>query len=97
MPCRVHFRTRVLEEHFPAGRCKARPNHLFNPTLDRSVVSLPLQSSPSSAAQQGVRARSTFGWVAPYPIMVARFGVVTRAYRCHRQNHRARGESRVQA
>ena len=44
MPCRVHFRTRVREEHLPAGRCKARSNHLFNPTLDRSVVSLPLHS-----------------------------------------------------
>ena len=44
MPCRVHFRTRVQEEALRAVRCKARPNHLFNPTLDRSVVSLPLHS-----------------------------------------------------
>ena len=44
MPCRAHFGTRVREEHLPALRCEARPNHLFNPTLDRSVVSLPLHS-----------------------------------------------------
>ena len=44
MPCRAPFRTRVQEEHWRALRCKARPNHLFNPTLDRSVVSLPLHS-----------------------------------------------------
>ena len=44
MPCRVHFGTRVLIEPLRAGRYKARPNHLFNPTLDRSVVSLPLHS-----------------------------------------------------
>ena len=42
MPCRVHFRTRVREQRLPAGRCEARSNHLFNPTLDRSVVPLPL-------------------------------------------------------
>ena len=44
MPCRIHFRTRVREQRLRAVRCKARPNHLFNPTLDRSVVSLPLHS-----------------------------------------------------
>ena len=44
MQCRVHFGTHVREEHLAALRCKARPNHLFNPTLDRSVVSLPLHS-----------------------------------------------------
>ena len=44
MPCRAHFRTRVPEKTLRAGRCEARPNHLFNPTLDRSVASLPLHS-----------------------------------------------------
>ena len=44
MPCRAHFRTRVPEQSLRALRCEARPNHLFNPTLDRSVVSLPLHS-----------------------------------------------------
>ena len=44
MLCRIHFRTRVPEEHSRAVRCKARSNNLFNPTLDRSVVSLPLHS-----------------------------------------------------
>jgi hypothetical protein len=54
MPCRVHFRTRVREEYLPAGRRKARPNHLFNPTLDRSVVSLPLHSL---AVKRGLKER----------------------------------------
>ena len=44
MPCRARFRTRVPEQSLRTVRCKARPNHLFNPTLDRSVVSLPLHS-----------------------------------------------------
>ena len=58
MPCRAHFRTRVREEHLPAGRCKARPNHLFNPTLDRSVVSLPLHSL---AVKRGLTERYVAG------------------------------------
>ena len=44
MPCRVYFGTRAREELLLAGRWEARSNHLFNPTLDRSVVSLPLHS-----------------------------------------------------
>ena len=44
MLCRVLFRTRLREQRLRAGRCEARPNHLFNPTLDRSVVALPLHS-----------------------------------------------------
>jgi len=44
MPCRVQFGTHVREESSRALRCEARPNHLFNPTLDRSVVTLPLHS-----------------------------------------------------
>ena len=44
MSCRVLFRACVQEQRLRALRCKARSNNLFNPTLDRSVVSLPLHS-----------------------------------------------------
>ena len=77
--------------------CCEKSNKSVDRTLDRVLPSLPLRSSPSSAAHLSVRARSTFGRVVPYSIIVAWFGVVTRAYRCHRQDHRARGESWVQA